>query len=118
MCNPFVCLLLTKESRNGNEGTGPWRWAEFLCSTRLTFTALGLAAVMHATNPALAQNINDLPTIFGGYRQRALRHAALAEWRRLSPAEIACIDKGLRQKGFKCRRLSPQGSEALGRRIG
>jgi hypothetical protein len=70
-----------------------------LCSTRLTFTALSLAAVMHATNPALAQNINDLLTIFGGDRQRALRHAALAEWRRLPPAEIACIDQGLRQKG-------------------
>ena len=80
-----------------------------LCSTRLTFTALGLAAVMHATNPALAQNINDLLTIFGGDRQRALRHAALAEWRRLSPAEIACIDQGLRQKGSSADALVRRG---------
>ena len=64
---------------------------------------------MHATNPALAQNINDLLTIFGGDRQRALRHAALAEWRRLSPAEIACIDKGLRQKGSSADALVRRG---------
>jgi hypothetical protein len=64
---------------------------------------------MHATNPALAQNINDLLTIFGGDRQRALRHAALAEWRRLPPAEIACIDQGLRQKGSSADALVRRG---------
>jgi hypothetical protein len=64
---------------------------------------------MHATNPALAQNINDLLTIFGGDRQRALRHAALAEWRRLPPVEIACIDQGLRQKGSSADALVRRG---------
>jgi hypothetical protein len=64
---------------------------------------------MHATNPALAQNFNDLLTIFGGDRQRALRQAALAEWRRLPPAEIACIDQGLRQKGSSADALVRRG---------
>jgi len=69
-----------------------------LCSTRFTFAALTLAAGMHATNPAFAQNINDLLTIFGGDRQRAARHAQ-TEWRRLPPAEMSCIDHRLRSKG-------------------
>ena len=45
-----------------------------LCSMESTFAALTLAAGMHATNPAFAQNINDLLTIFGGDRQQARRH--------------------------------------------
>jgi hypothetical protein len=69
-----------------------------LCSTRFTFAALTLAAGMHATNPAFAQNINDLLTIFGGDRQRGARHAQ-TEWRRLPPAEMSCIDHRLRSKG-------------------
>jgi hypothetical protein len=60
--------------------------------------ALTLAAGMLATNPALAQNINDLLTIFGGEKQRAARQAQV-EWRRLPPAELVCIDQRLRRKG-------------------
>jgi hypothetical protein len=79
------------------------------CSTRLKFAALTLAAGMHATNPALAQNINDLLTIFGGDRQRATRQAAQAEWRRLPPAEITCIDQRLRRKGSSVEALVRRG---------
>jgi hypothetical protein len=75
-----------------------------LPSTRFAFWIFILVAVMEATNPAFAQNINELLTIFGGDRQRALRHAALVEWRRLPPAEIACMAAA---EGFKCRCLSP-----------
>jgi hypothetical protein len=64
---------------------------------------------MEAANPAFAQNINNLLTIFGVDKQRALRHAALAEWRRLPPAEIACIDQGLRQKGSSADALVRKG---------
>src|SRR5262249_3947557 len=59
--------------------------------------------------PAFAQNINDLLTIFNGDRQRALRHAALAEWRHLPPAEVACIDRGLHQKGSSADALVRKG---------
>ena len=64
---------------------------------------------MHATNPALAQNINDLLTIFGGGRPQATRQAAQAEWRRLPPAEIACIDQRLRRKGSSVEALVRRG---------
>jgi hypothetical protein len=79
------------------------------CSTRFTFAALTVAAGMHATNPALAQNINDLLTIFGGGRPQATRQAAQAEWRRLPPAEIACIDQRLRRKGSSVEALVRRG---------
>jgi hypothetical protein len=79
-----------------------------LCSTRFTFAALTLAAGMHATNPAFAQNINDLLTIFGGDRQRAAQ-AAQVEWRRLPPAEMACIDQRLRRKGSSVEALVRRG---------
>jgi hypothetical protein len=63
---------------------------------------------MEATNPALAQNINDLLTIFGGEKQRAARQAQV-EWRRLPPAEMSCIDQGLRRKGSSVEALVRRG---------
>ena len=72
---------------------------------------------MHATNPALAQNINDLLTIFGGDRQRAARQAAQAEWRRLPPAEMACIDQRLRRKGSSVEALVRRGVKPSAARL-
>jgi hypothetical protein len=57
-----------------------------------------VVAVTGATNPVRGQNINDLLTIFGGDKQRAPTQAQ-AEWRRLPPAEMSCIDHRLRSKG-------------------
>jgi hypothetical protein len=74
---------------------------------RLPAAAFLLVAVMEATYPAGAQNLNDLLRIFGGDKQRAARQAQ-AEWRRLPPAEVACIDQRMRRKG--------SGVEALIRR--
>jgi hypothetical protein len=59
---------------------------------RLAVAAFLLVAIMEATNPAGAQNFNDFD------KQRAARQAQ-AEWRRLLPAEMACIDQRLRRKG-------------------
>ena len=87
-----------------------------LCSTKFTFAALTLAAGMHATNPAFAQNINDLLTIFGGDRQRAARHAQ-TEWRRLPPAEMSCIDQGLRRKGSSVEALVRRGVKPSAARL-
>jgi len=87
-----------------------------LCSTRFTFAALTVATGMHATIPAFAQNINDLLTIFGGDRQRAARHAQ-TEWRRLPPAEMACIDQRLRRKDSSVealiRRVKPSAARLI-----
>jgi hypothetical protein len=49
---------------------------------RLPAAAFLLVAVMEATNPAGAQNLNDLLRIFGGDKQQAARQAQ-AEWHRL-----------------------------------
>jgi hypothetical protein len=87
-----------------------------LCSTRFTFAALTVAAGMHATIPAFAQNINDLLTIFGGDRQRAARHAQ-TEWRRLPPAEMARIDQRLRRKGSSVEALIRRGVKPSAARL-
>ena len=79
-----------------------------LPSTRFAFGAFILIAVIEATNPALAQNINDLLTIFGGEKQRAARQAQV-EWRRLPPAEMACVDQRLRRKGSSVEALVRRG---------
>ena len=50
--------------RNGLEQMGPGMGR--FCSKGFALSAFLLAAVMQAANPLLAQNINDLLTIFGG----------------------------------------------------
>ena len=87
-----------------------------LPSTRFAFGAFILITVMEATNPALAQNINDLLTIFGGEKQRAARQAQV-EWRRLPPAEMACIDQRLRRKGSSVKALVRRGVKPSAARL-
>ena len=87
-----------------------------LPSTRFAFGAFILITVMEATNPALAQNINDLLTIFGGEKQRAARQAQV-EWRRLPPAEMVCIDQGLRRKGSSVEALVRRGVKPSAARL-
>jgi hypothetical protein len=85
-------------------------------STRFALAALTLTAGVHVTNPTSAQNINDLLTIFGGDRQRGARQAR-AEWRRLPPAEIACIDQRLRRKGSSVDSLVRRGVKPSAARL-
>ena len=87
-----------------------------LPSTRFVFGAFILIAVIEATDPARAQNINDLLTIFGGDGQRAARHAQ-TEWRRLPPAEMACIDQRLRRKGSSVEALIRRGVKPSAARL-
>ena len=42
--------------------------------------------------PAFAQSGGDIVNIFGGLVQSAINQAIQAEWRKLPPAEISCID--------------------------
>jgi hypothetical protein len=87
-----------------------------LRSTRFALAALTLTAGVHVTNPTSAQNINDLLTIFGSDRQRGARQAR-AEWRRLPPAEIACIDQRLRRKGSSVDSLVRRGVKPSAARL-
>jgi len=77
-------------------------------SSRFVVAALALAAGVYVTNPALAQNINNLLRIFGDNRQRAARQASV-EWRRVPPAEMACIDQRLKHKGSSTEALVRRG---------
>jgi hypothetical protein len=86
-----------------------------LASTRFAVAAVTLAAGMHVTNPTFAQNINVL-TVFGGDRQRAARQAQ-AEWRRVPPAEMACIDQRLKHKGSSIEALVRRGVKPSAARL-
>jgi hypothetical protein len=81
-----------------------------LSSTRFAVAAFLVAAVMEATNPAAAQSFNEL------HEQRAARQAQ-AEWRRVLPAEIACIDQRLRRKGSSVEALIRRGVKPSATRL-
>src|SRR4249920_3674195 len=87
-----------------------------LRSTRSVVAALTLAAGVHVTSTTFAQNISDLLTIFGGDRQRAARQAR-AEWRRVPPAEMVCIDQRLRRKGSSVESLVRRGVKPSAARL-
>jgi hypothetical protein len=83
---------------------------------RLPTAAFLVVAVTEATNPAVAQNLNDLLRIFGGDKQRAARQAQ-AEWRRLRPAEVACIDQRMRRKASSVEALIRRGVKPSATRL-
>jgi hypothetical protein len=87
-----------------------------LPSTRYVVAALALAAGIHVSSPTSAQNINDLLTIFGGDRQRAARQAR-AEWHRVRPAEMACIDQRLKHNGSSIEALVRRGVKPSAARL-
>jgi hypothetical protein len=75
-----------------------------------TLPALGvLFSVGFACEAAFAQSGSDIINIFGGLVQTAINQAIQAEWRKLSPAEISCIDENLRQRGTSIGQLAQQG---------
>lgn len=59
--------------------------------------------------PVLAQSGSDIVNIFGGLVQTAISQATQAEWRKLSPAEMSCIDENLRQRGLSIGQAVQQG---------
>lgn len=58
---------------------------------------------------AFAQSGSDIVNIFGGLVQTAISQAIQAEWRKLPPAEISCIDENLRQRGTSVGQVAQQG---------
>jgi hypothetical protein len=48
---------------------------------------------------SMAQNANDIMNILGGLTRSAVAQATQAEWKKLPPNEVACIDQALRQRG-------------------
>ena len=77
---------------------------------RRRLTALGvLFSVGFGSEAGLAQSGSDIINIFGGLVQTAISQAIQAEWRKLPPAEISCIDENLRQRGTSIGQLAQQG---------
>jgi hypothetical protein len=66
---------------------------------------------------ASAQNANNFMNLFGGIMQAAIMQAALAEWQKLPPAELSCIDETLQQRGLSVRSLMQQGITPLDIRL-
>jgi hypothetical protein len=69
---------------------------------------LGLTLTVGCTG-AIAQNANDILNIFGGLIKSAVVQAALTEWRKLPPSEVACVDQNLRQQGSNLQAAISQG---------
>jgi hypothetical protein len=59
--------------------------------------------------PVLAQSGSDIVNIFGGLVQTAITQATQAEWRKMTPAEMSCIDENLRQRGLSIAQAVQQG---------
>jgi peptidoglycan hydrolase-like protein with peptidoglycan-binding domain len=74
-------------------------WLAFLISLCL---AAGLGG-------AFAQNPNDFIRMFGGFVQSTIIQATQAEWNRLPPNELACIDQALQQQRTTVQALIQRG---------
>ncbi|BAL06792.1 hypothetical protein [Bradyrhizobium japonicum] len=68
-----------------------------------------LFSVSLTCEPVFAQSGGDIVNIFGGLVQSAINQAIQAEWRKLPPAEISCIDDNLRQRGTSVGQVIQQG---------
>jgi hypothetical protein len=83
---------------------------------RVVFACCVLQGLCIANN-ASAQNANNLMNLFGGIMQAAIMQAALAEWEKLPPEELSCIDQTLQQRGLSVRSLMQQGVTPLDIRL-
>jgi hypothetical protein len=68
------------------------------CSKAFAFAAV-VAAGMLIPAPAFAQNLNDVLNLLRGAVQQGMKQTAQAEWQKLPPAEISCLDQSLHQQG-------------------
>lgn len=74
-----------------------------------TGTGLGLLCSLFLQQAALAQNQGDIFNIFGAMVRSGMAAATQSKWEKLPPAETACIDQGLRQRGSSVNQAIQQG---------
>ncbi len=90
-----------------------WRDGAFAmakyCSNGFAFGVVILAAWIQGPNAVFGQDVNDFLRILAGDNQHFMRQAARAAWRRLPPAEVACIDQKLRHRGSSVNALASRG---------
>ena len=70
------------------------------------FAGVGFEAPV---SPALAQNARDIMGVFGAIMQSTMVQATQAEWRKLPPASLSCVDETLRRRGIGLQALISEG---------
>ena len=70
------------------------------------FAGFGFAV---SASPALAQNARDIMGVFGAIMQSTMVQATQAEWRKLPPASLSCVDDTFRQRGISLQALISDG---------
>jgi tetratricopeptide (TPR) repeat protein len=73
----------------------------------LAFHVCALTAIW-ASN-AYAQNAADMMNLFGGLMRSAIVEGARAEWRKVRPSELTCIEQELQKQGTSTVALTQQG---------
>lgn len=70
---------------------------------------LATAVLEFGSGHASAQGARDMMAVFGAIMQTAMIQATEAEWRKLAPGRLACVDEALRQRGLTLRTLFENG---------
>src|SRR5262252_4116959 len=86
------------------------------CLRASAICAFALGFVVTAS-PCLAQSARDVMNIFGAIMQSAMVQATQAEWRKLPPARLSCVDEALRQRGISLQVLISNGVNPSDTRI-
>jgi hypothetical protein len=58
---------------------------------------------------SFAQNPSDMMGLFGAVMQRAIAEGARAEWKKVRPAELPCIEDQLQRQGSSTATLAQNG---------
>src|SRR5262245_27598548 len=74
----------------------------------LLIFSLGLA-VLTGTTYVAAQNARDVFNLFSTMMRATIVEGAKAEWNKLPPRELACVDQHLQQRGSSVYNLREQG---------
>src|SRR5437870_5651613 len=76
--------------------------------TRIIVLNLAFLLLFSGRN-ASAQSGREIIDMFGGMLRSVIQQQVIAEWRKLPPDEVTCIDENLRQKGQSLETLFQQG---------
>ncbi len=72
-------------------------------------SSIFIVQALSSAPSASAQNPRDIIDLLGGIMRSAIAQAAQAEWQKLPPAEVTCVDQVLQSRGTSLRRSIEQG---------
>ncbi len=79
------------------------------CRRSAVFAVLSAGLQCFTADISFAQNARDFMNVFGAIMQSAMVQATQAEWRKLPPESVACVDETLRQRGMNVQALISSG---------